>query len=156
MSWPLLGGLVGSVAGLAVAAVLAARRAFAVVTVTGSSMTPRYRHGDRVLVRRRGRVRPGSVVVASLPRPPRAGYGVSADPLASRGLVIKRVAAVPGDAVPAAVRARVAATGDELVPTGRLVLLGDNERSVDSRTVGYFPAEAVLAVVVRDLTRRRR
>jgi signal peptidase I len=155
MSWLLLGGLAGSVAGLAVAAVVTARRAFAVVTVTGSSMTPRYRHGDRVLVRRSGRVRPGAVVVARLPRPPRAGDGVPPDPLTSRGLVIKRVAAVPGDAVPAPVRARVAATRGDLVPAGRLVLLGDNEHSVDSRTVGYFPVEAVLAVVVRDLTRRR-
>jgi signal peptidase I len=41
------------------------RRAFVVVTVTGRSMEPALRHGDRVLVRRApaGAVRPGRVVV---------------------------------------------------------------------------------------------
>ena len=38
--------------------------------VVGPSMVPTLRHGDAVLVRRSGRVRPGSVVIARFPAGP--------------------------------------------------------------------------------------
>jgi nickel-type superoxide dismutase maturation protease len=40
------------------------------VLVVGPSMVPTLRHGDAVLVRRSGRVRPGSVVIARFPAGP--------------------------------------------------------------------------------------
>ncbi len=40
------------------------------VAVVGPSMVPALRHGDAVLVRRGGRVRPGDVVVARFPARP--------------------------------------------------------------------------------------
>lgn len=43
---------------------------FGLITVSGPSMVPTLRHGDRALVRYRARVRPGDVVVATLPGRP--------------------------------------------------------------------------------------
>jgi signal peptidase I len=73
-----------------------ARRHLAVITVVGTSMRPTFQPGDRVLVRRGGRtaLRAGQVVVAVPGRPQRRI--TYRDPL----LLIKRVAAVPGDPVP--------------------------------------------------------
>ena len=96
-----------------------------VVTVQGQSMAPTYAHGDRVLVRRArpGRLRAGQVVVVDLPvdmRPAPAGVG-RAEAVRQRR-VIKRVAAVSGEAVPAAVPAATAT-----VPAGRMALLGGRD-----------------------------
>ncbi|MFG1945742.1 S26 family signal peptidase [Nonomuraea sp. NPDC048826] len=120
--------------------VLALRRLFVVVTVSGDSMLPAYRRGDRVLVRRRGlrHIRVRDVVVVRMP------LGVPDVPW-----VIKRAAAVPGDDVPAALRASLGA----VVPDGRLLVLGDNaERSTDSRHVGYLAGVDVLGLVVGRLS----
>jgi signal peptidase I len=112
------------------------RRRYVVITVRGSSMTPTYRDGDRVLVRRLtvGLLRTGDVVVA-LRRSP-GEY------------VIKRLAAVPGDLSPVAVAGSDPASP---VPPGRVVLLGDAVRSVDSRQDGFYRAEDVVGVVARSL-----
>lgn len=128
------------------------------VRVRGMSMAPAYRDGDRVLARRGLPPTAGQVVVVERPAP---GAGWSDRPLPAtpraataphRRWMIKRVVAVPGDPVP---RDRVPALADvpeDLVPPGRLVLLGDNqEASYDSRHLGYFPADRVLGTVVRRL-----
>lgn len=119
---------------LACGCVLVARRTLVVVTVMGTSMVPTYRPGDRVLVRRTSRVRRGQVVVA---RPP--GF---------LRLVIKRIAAVAGNEVPAAVRPAMTVS---TVPQGTVVLIGDSDGSTDSRVWGPIAVENVLGVVVARL-----
>ncbi|MET7331981.1 S26 family signal peptidase [Nonomuraea sp. NPDC005650] len=137
----LAGGLV--LGSLLVATAVLTRR-YAVVHVSGLSMTPTLYDGDRVLVRRTPlkRVVPGMIVVIPMPSPRLAG-----DP----PWLVKRVAAVPGDSAP---RDRFPAlpAEHETVPPGRLVLLSDNGAArLDSRRMGYFNGEALLGVVVRKL-----
>ena len=119
---------------LACGCALLARRTLVVVTVIGTSMVPTFRPGDRVLVRRTSRVRRGQVVVA---RPP--GF---------LSLVIKRIAAVAGNEVPAAVRP---ATTGSTVPQGTVVLIGDGDGSTDSREWGPIAVRDVVGVVVARL-----
>jgi len=107
-------------------------RGFFLVRVTGPSMEPALRAGDRLLVWRvkADRLRPGRVCV------------VAED---DSTLTVKRAAAVPGDPVPDF----LGTTGERLVPAGRLVLLGDNrERSHDSRSVGYYRTDRLRGVAV--------
>lgn len=126
------------------------RLRYLVAVVEGQSMTPAYRFGDRVLVRRRHghRVHTGDVALVDLPeslRPIPAGVS-RADSLRNRR-VIKRVAATAGEAVPAEVEGRGA-----VVPEHHLVLLGDNPlASGDSRLYGFVPVSAVVGVVLRTL-----
>jgi signal peptidase I len=150
---------------LAGGAVVLARRRLVVITVVGGSMAPTYHPGDRVLLLRTSRVRRGRVVVAR-PAVPLARYAPEGTerlrPVhrpSRRGttwatlgtdLVIKRVAAVPGDHVPPSVRAVVA---DATVPAGKLVLLGDGRASADSRAWGFSAIDDVLGVVVAELRR---
>ena len=133
-------------------AVLAMGRAllrgpWVVVTVRGASMQPTLHDGDRVLVRR-GPVRAlGDLVVLG-----RAVMGPE-EP-AYFEWIIKRVAAMPGDAVPRDSVPPLANVPETTVPPGKLVLLGDNEaQSFDSRRFGYYSAAEVLGVVVRPLGR---
>ncbi|GGL03553.1 S26 family signal peptidase [Planomonospora parontospora] len=146
-----------AVAAAAAAAVLTGwlvwlRRRHLVVTVRGPSMAPTYRHGDRVLVRRRrgGRLRTGQVVVVDLPegiRPLPEGVGPEEAVIHRR--VIKRVAAVAGEPAPFPVEG-----AEPVVPPGCLALLGDNpDGSGDSRQYGYVPADAVVGVALRLLRR---
>jgi signal peptidase I len=130
------------VGGLAVGVLLVAamgwwmRRNLLVATVRGRSMQPVFGDGDRVLVRRIrvDAVRAGDVVV--LVKPGRVPE-----------LMVKRVAAAPGDPVPEGI-----AVSDRVVPAGQLVVLGDNpDASYDSRRAGYFSAAALVGVVVRRL-----
>ncbi|GIH95206.1 S26 family signal peptidase [Planobispora siamensis] len=137
--------LVPLVAGAAT--LLWARRNFLVAHIRGESMHPAHRSGDKVLVRRLppGRIRPGDVVVADVmvagPWP-----GV---PGPAPGRVVKRVAAVPGDPVPASVPRRA---DENSVPDECFILFGDNSRfSLDSRHFGYVPAVAMIGKVVRPL-----
>ncbi|WP_246203477.1 S26 family signal peptidase [Streptomyces tailanensis] len=138
-------------------------RTWAVVTVCGPSMEPAYRDGDRVLVRRSPTLRRGQVVVveqgagryAGQRRPLSAVAGAVA--VADRAWLIKRVAAVPGDPVPPEAGPALAELAGSRVPEGALVLFGDNTAvSVDSRTLGFFPHNRILGVVVRPLPAPRR
>ncbi|MEU5259332.1 S26 family signal peptidase [Amycolatopsis sp. NPDC021455] len=111
-----------------------------VAVVSGLSMTPALRDGQRVLCRRAGKIRRGVVVVVG--HPGRDG------PRATRtGYLIKRVAAVPGDPVPRAGLPALADRPEDRVPAGMLVLLGDAKGSIDSAELGYFPVERVIGVV---------
>lgn len=133
------------------AALVAVRRRLVLATVEGESMAPTYRSGDRLLVvRRRGvRLRRGEVVVVERPVPGRGWDGLPALHRQTSGRTwhVKRVAAVPGDEVPASVWPALGPRPDERVPAGRLVLLGDNPASTDSRAHGYYPADRVLGRV---------
>lgn len=120
--------------------VVVLRRRFAIVNVHGDSMSPAFAPGDRLLVRRTrlAAVRQGDVVVIASPdaRP-------DMDP-ADRWH-IKRVAALPGDPIPPGIPVT-----EPVVPARRLVLLGDNSRrSADSRTTGFYRADALMGIVLR-------
>lgn len=119
-------------------------------TVIGDSMAPTFVDGDRVLVRRvpAHRLRVGDVVVVRLP-----GAG-RADGAGDRPWLVKRVAALPGDPVPATV-APVAGDGrvPGRVPDRGLVVLSDNPAgAVDSRELGCLDVGLVLGRVVKRLT----
>jgi signal peptidase I len=82
---------------------------------------------------------------AALHRP--AGAAVAGRPR----LILKRVAAVSGEPVPAGWAPPAAG---RRVPRGRLVLLGDNpSASLDSRQYGFFDRRSVRGVVVCKLVR---
>jgi signal peptidase I len=133
---------------LAAAAVGVLRWLFAVVTVHGPSMEPALADGDRLLVRRcgAGRLRRSQLVIFREPglkrRRPVWLTGAGQDVW-----VIKRVAAVAGDPVPASVRA--AAGGECVVPRHAVVVLGDGPVSRDSRDWGFVPASHILGVGAR-------
>ncbi|GAA2808830.1 S26 family signal peptidase [Kitasatospora sp. CM 4170] len=126
---------VGALAGAAATALLL-RRSFELVDVQGGSMEPTLRDGDRVLVRRTRVFRRGDVVVFPVPDGPR-------DP-ADAPWLVKRVSGVAGDP---------AADGCPAVPPGHLAVLGDNPRSLDSRTFGTVPSRTALGVAVRRMAR---
>ncbi|MDP9844061.1 S26 family signal peptidase [Streptosporangium lutulentum] len=142
----------GLVAGalVLVAGALWARGRYVVITVSGTSMTPTLADGDRVLVRRRrlGQLSRGDVVVLEPPLDPGGRY--EPGPAAATGgrWNIKRVAALPGDPVPAGI---AAGDGVSRVPSGMVVVLGDNQDSVDSRQWGFFPTDRLLGVALRQL-----
>ncbi|WP_371483325.1 S26 family signal peptidase [Kitasatospora sp. NBC_00315] len=133
------------------------------VTVTGPSMEPALRDGDRVLVirRRPHRLTRGHIVVLG-PRPgpspvppvrPDGGTRVlRAGAPHTGGLLIKRIAAVPGDVVPEALAGALGCPPGSIVPPGRFLVLGDNPTvSLDSRHFGYVARERLLGVAVRPL-----
>ncbi|WP_229402979.1 S26 family signal peptidase [Micromonospora okii] len=147
------------------AAAFLIRRRYVVVSVRGASMEPAFRSGDRVVVRRvaLAQIRAGDVVVL---RNPRAGQPAAAslrtlttpeqpttEPVQLHEIVpwvIKRVRAVPGDAVPRDEVTSLRDVAGTAVPPGRLVLLGDNAAvSIDSRQHGYYNEEFLLGIVVR-------
>ncbi|EMD29777.1 S26 family signal peptidase [Amycolatopsis azurea] len=117
------------------------RRRWAVIAVTGSSMTPTFHEGDRVLARQRPKAfAVGDVVVLETPG--------SGSPPVRR--TVKRVVAVGGDTVPEEAAGLVAAGA--VVPPRHLVVLGDNRTlSADSRHQGYFPVDRVFGLVLRRL-----
>ncbi|MET9762686.1 S26 family signal peptidase [Streptomyces sp. NPDC006372] len=124
-----------------------AARRLLVVTVRGTSMTPTHHHGDRLLVRRTRTVRRGQVVVVLRPRSPAIWREDRRSPL-----IVKRVAAVPGEPVPPGSVPTLAEGHEGRVPPGHVVLLGDNvAASVDSRQLGFFPLGDVFGVVARSL-----
>lgn len=136
-------------AGLSAAILCWLHARYVVVTVDGTSMQPAYQPGDRLLVRRTSadRLRQGDVVVVTASPATSPPYGAVGD----RRWVVKRIAALPGQAVPAEVAQRVS---QQTVPAGQLILLGDNSaNSIDSRTAGYYAGDRVLGVVLRQLGR---
>lgn len=143
---PLLTPLLATVAA-AVLAVGGARRLLLVVTVEGTSMTPTYPPGQRLLVLRTpvARVRRGAAVVFRLAAD---GQGGAARP----PLIVKRLAAGAGDPVPPAVREAVGTRDGGRVPRGSVVLLGDDPAtSTDSRAWGYVARHRISGVVVARL-----
>ncbi|MFJ7423091.1 S26 family signal peptidase [Streptomyces uncialis] len=127
------------------------RRSFRVVAVRGSSMTPTLRDGERVVVRCRPlrKLGRGDVVVLRPPRPTGPPFpGAAVRQRDGGGWHIKRVAALPGDPVPAG----IAGAGTRgTVPPGSLVVFGDGPDSVDSRHRGYFDGDQVLGIAIRRL-----
>jgi signal peptidase I len=109
-------------AGVIVLVVLALRRWLCVVSVSGESMAPAYRNGDRLLVvRSRRRARIGSVVVFAPP----AGF-------TDLPWLVKRVVG----------------PNEDLRPR-QLIVRGDAAVSLDSRQFGPVDRAAVIGVVVR-------
>lgn len=134
------------------AAVLVARRRLTIVSVFGPSMRPRLHSGDRVLARRAtiGRLRVGQIVVIERPAAGRSSMNRAPTwPPGRRDWLIKRVAAVPGDAAPSWIPDEVGVQ----VPDGWFAVLGDNAASsVDSRAFGLVPADCLLGVMVRPVS----
>ena len=142
-------------AGCGVLGALVVRRSFVVVTVDGTSMSPTYHQGDRLLVRRRSAaaLRCGDVVLLRADATEVADVvgrpeHVTADAVAG---MVKRVVALPGMSVPVEVAPVVRAGVDDVVPAGCLVVLGDNANGRDSRVFGYVSTRWVVGVVVRRL-----
>lgn len=131
------------------------RRKLMAVTVRGISMEPAYHDGDRVLVHCGMPFAPGQVVVVEQPAPGGGWHGRPAsvkNDVNGRRWLIKRVTAVPGDPVPRGLVPALAHVPESRVPTGMVVLLGDNRRvSLDSQDLGYFPEDRVLGAVLRQV-----
>jgi signal peptidase I len=124
-----------------------ARRRWVVVRVVGGSMAPTFRDGELVIARRvrGGPLRRGDVVVFAPPPAPIAFAEGEQDP----ALRVKRVAALPGDAIPRWAAAARAEAGDGPVPPGRLVVEGDAAESQDSRHYGLVALADVFGIVRR-------
>ena len=151
LAWALLAWCVPLTA--AAGWVAALRRRYMVVTVSGLSMMPAYHPGDRVLVRQghSDRLAAGAVVVLRPPATrcdyPRQAAGVRVPDW----WLMKRLAAIPGDAVPEAVRAAVKDVS--VVPARMAVVLADNPAGIDSRKWGFVPLGEIVGAVVRTLPR---
>jgi len=136
----------------AIAGTLNWRRHFLVVTVTGSSMQPALQPGDRLLVRRTrlDRIRSGQVAV--LRQPPGGKFQARPDADSADGLLIKRIAAVPGDRIPESCQALPDMPLPDYVPPGSFIMLGDNPgSSYDSRFAGLIPADLLFGTAIRRL-----
>lgn len=149
--------IAGSALGILALGVLILRTQLALVRVRGTSMLPDLCPGDRVLVwhgmptGRPRRLQVGMVIVVRFPLVARAPRGVW--PVAPRlgwdRWIIKRVAALPGDAVPGAMRE--AAGGAVTVPERKLLVSADNPRGTDSRQWGFIQTSDVLGPVLKKL-----
>ncbi|MEU6715795.1 S26 family signal peptidase [Nonomuraea sp. NPDC046802] len=138
------------------------RRRYLVITVEGRSMEPSYREGDRILVRRTpGRhPRRGEVaVLAANPDELRQSSGVTVPRKPYPGettWIIKRVLAAPGDPVPHASVPAVRDMPESRVPSGFLLVIGDNQAdSYDSRHYGYLPLSHLVGLAVRPIAPKR-
>ncbi|WP_081238961.1 S26 family signal peptidase [Streptomyces viridosporus] len=139
---------VGSATGLAAlgcAVAFLLRRHCALLDVSGSSMVPTYRDGDRLLALKipARLVRRGAVVAIRMRLAEGAdGKDVTpGEPLPTA--MIKRVAALPGDRMPGP------PSSTDLVPARHVYVLGDNhEASYDSRHTGPVPFDRLAAVVL--------
>jgi len=132
-----------------VVVLLVLRTRFIVVRVVGTSMEPTLHDGARVIVRRTtlNRVGQGQLVVFASPAP--EVITASGDP----PWRVKRVVALPGDAVPHDQVPELRDPAMPLVPAGHMVVLGDNKSaSYDSRRAGYIDGSTLLGIVIRTLT----
>ncbi|MEV5443086.1 S26 family signal peptidase [Streptomyces sp. NPDC052644] len=117
------------------------------VTVDGSSMEPTLGAGQTVIAHRStaARLRRGQVVILVKPTAP----GTWRWPRPSRrphrqALLVKRLAALPGDPLPPGVPAP--RPGVVTVPAGFAAVLGDNAASsTDSRAFGLVPLDRIVA-----------
>ncbi|MFF6793388.1 S26 family signal peptidase [Streptomyces filamentosus] len=129
-------------------AVLLGRRRIR-VTVVGGSMAPALAPGRTVVARRgvTGRLRTGQVVVLLKPTAPDAWEWPRPTGRPHRQpLLVKRLAALPGDPLPPGVPGR--RDGETTVPSGHAAVLGDNTAaSVDSRVFGLVPLDRIVAYV---------
>lgn len=124
------------------AVVLAVRRRYVSVRIVGTSMEPTLQAGERILVRRAGpdQLQRGQIVVVAHPS------AIPGDP----EWLVKRLVALPGDPVPRDGVPALREAAEDVVPAGRLVLLGDNPTaSFDSRSTGYFPTTSLLGIAVK-------
>jgi signal peptidase I len=153
--WEVAGVAVVAVAVIAGVLGIALRWLFAVITVDGLSMQPTLNHGDRLLVRRTSatRIRSGQIVLVQRPDP-RTGWSTSGSrPSRVDGAAwyVKRAVAVAGDPVPPELAARCTAQLGTQVPAGKLLVIGDNPLSDDSKKWGYCPDRLVFGVVLRTM-----
>jgi signal peptidase I len=114
-------------------------RTLMIITVDGSSMSPTYKDQQRLLVRRSHRCRRHDVIVFTATE-----WRIPSAP----AMLVKRVAAVPGDKIPADMTSIIS---DTYVPTGVVLVRGDNCESLDSRRLGYVTASAITGVVLMPL-----
>jgi signal peptidase I len=134
-----------------VGAIVLLRSRFVVVRVTGVSMEPVLREGQRVLVRRVGVgvVQRGDIVVFALASVRMKQPG---DP----PWMVKRAVAISGDPIPYESISSSSIAERTHVPAGQIVVRGDNPiRSFDSRQAGFIDGSALLGVVVRELRSER-
>jgi signal peptidase I len=124
---------------------------YSVVRVFGESMLPAVKPGDRLVIHRTrySRLHVGMIAVV---RPP--GDGASRRRTlrltgAPFSFAVKRVCAIAGDEVPAAMRA--AARGMDTVPPRMLLVSADNPLGNDSRQWGLVGEDRVLGTMVRNL-----
>lgn len=114
------------------------------VVVSGVSMLPNFKSGQRVLVCKAywliGAIKPNDVVVIR-----------EDSPLNTDGYIIKRVYKMPGETVDYAhcPKNYSIANGEFKVPSGSIYVLGDNaEQSEDSRFFGPVELTRVIGKVV--------
>lgn len=137
-----------SLVSCAIVGVWILRHTLIVVEVDGGSMEPALRSGDRVLVRRVWvHPRRGSIVVL---RPPRTD---GADTGHSTGVpwMVKRVVALARDAYPPVVVAAHPDLSGRRIAAGRVIVLGDNPLSLDSKAWGAIRVERIVGVVITRL-----
>jgi len=137
--------LVGVPVAAIAAALLWLRRHHMIVTVFGSSMSPTFHSGQRLLARR---VRSG----AGCRRGDAVVFLLTAKQLEHRAPGdpphrVKRVAAVAGDPVPDWLRLALGSAATDRIPPGHVAVAGDNARSQDSRHLGFVETRAIVAVV---------
>lgn len=133
---------------------LVIRRTLVVISVSGPSMQPALRDGDRLLARRAvgSLPAPGELVIFAPLMEDGRPVPVST-PRGGRLWLVKRLVAGPGQPVPAGFDPALRELTDQPVPAGFMVVVGDNlAESVDSRQEGFVAVERIRARVVRQLT----
>jgi signal peptidase I len=132
-AWPLACAGLGAAAGAIALALILIRGRLMLIVVRGHSMAPALIDGQRLLVRRRASYRAGDVIM----------FGVPAGLMADVGWLVKRVAAVAGDPVPADFARHL---GEGLVPAGQLLVRSDSPDGLDSRQLGLINGTEVIGV----------